>query len=124
MEATQTGASHGAASVAENLTAVEEAAKKLQEELAMVLDGLADLRHSVKAAEETAGDRQSDLLRKEVTDVLRQQATGLDDMSRAVQALPRRWARFELQTSQRKSLMLNIKARQRQEKQFREEGKP
>ncbi|CAK0840953.1 unnamed protein product [Prorocentrum cordatum] len=52
-------------------------------------------------------------MRKEATDVLRQQAEALEAMADAVKAFPRRWARMELSTSQRKTLMLSIKARRK-----------
>ncbi|CAK0840954.1 unnamed protein product [Prorocentrum cordatum] len=50
---------------------------------------------------------------EEATDVLRQQAEALEAMADAVKAFPRRWARMELSTSQRKTLMLSIKARRK-----------
>mmetsp|Transcript_23528 Transcript_23528/g.50084 ORF Transcript_23528/g.50084 Transcript_23528/m.50084 type:complete len:129 (+) Transcript_23528:1201-1587(+) len=101
----------------DRIAAMEQAAQQLQDDLANVLSGLADLKEHTRPAEATAGDRQADRMRKEVGDVLRMQTEGLVEMSRSVQAFPRRWARLEVNTSQRKSLLLNIKARRRRDQE-------
>jgi len=104
-----------AESMGDQISAMESAARRLQEDLALVLGGLGDLRERMQSAEQTAGDRSADGMRKEVGDTLRQQTDSLEAMDSTVQTFQRRWARFEVNTSQRKSLMLNIKARRLQE---------
>eukprot|EP00747_Dinoflagellata_sp_TGD_P165877 gnl/TRDRNA2_/TRDRNA2_187845_c0_seq1.p2 gnl/TRDRNA2_/TRDRNA2_187845_c0~~gnl/TRDRNA2_/TRDRNA2_187845_c0_seq1.p2 ORF type:complete len:120 (-),score=30.54 gnl/TRDRNA2_/TRDRNA2_187845_c0_seq1:56-415(-) len=105
--------------LADRIAEMEAEARRLQDDLNEVLRGLADMKsHSLlQSAEQTSGDKQSDKMRKEMADVLRQQTEVLQAAGREVQAFPRRWARFELNTSQRKSLMLNIKARRQCEEQ-------
>mmetsp|Transcript_63839 Transcript_63839/g.120930 ORF Transcript_63839/g.120930 Transcript_63839/m.120930 type:complete len:140 (+) Transcript_63839:87-506(+) len=116
------GAAGGQVAPAEPLIAqlgtMEEAARRLQEDLTTILGGITEFKRDVQAAEDTAGDRQSDVMRKEAGDVIRQQTEILDQMALSVQAFPRRWARLELNTSQRKSLLLNIKARRRKEQEL------
>mmetsp|Transcript_127263 Transcript_127263/g.360170 ORF Transcript_127263/g.360170 Transcript_127263/m.360170 type:complete len:119 (+) Transcript_127263:86-442(+) len=101
--------------LAGQIASMEEQARRLQEDLAVVLSGLAEIRGSVRAAEDTAGDRHSDKMRKEVEDVLRRQTQALEAMAQTAQDFPRQWARLEIHTSQRKALMLNIKARRRRD---------
>eukprot|EP00933_Yihiella_yeosuensis_P008665 TRINITY_DN11424_c3_g1_i1.p1 TRINITY_DN11424_c3_g1~~TRINITY_DN11424_c3_g1_i1.p1 ORF type:complete len:126 (+),score=30.82 TRINITY_DN11424_c3_g1_i1:82-459(+) len=110
-------AEDGNVSVAARIQTMEAAAQRLQGELSIVLEGLAALREKCQVTEETAGDAQSDLLQKEVSDVLKVQAAALNEMISSTEAFPRRWARLELNTSQRKSLMLSVKARRRRDQQ-------
>eukprot|EP00441_Pelagodinium_beii_P019769 CAMPEP_0197655042 /NCGR_PEP_ID=MMETSP1338-20131121/39214_1 /TAXON_ID=43686 ORGANISM="Pelagodinium beii, Strain RCC1491" /NCGR_SAMPLE_ID=MMETSP1338 /ASSEMBLY_ACC=CAM_ASM_000754 /LENGTH=121 /DNA_ID=CAMNT_0043230611 /DNA_START=32 /DNA_END=397 /DNA_ORIENTATION=+ len=102
-------------SIPGRIALAEEQVHKLQEELSTVLAGLADLKEQVQNAEDMKGDQQSDRLRREISDVLKTQASALEEMVRSTQGFPRRWARLELNTSQRKSLMLTIKARRARE---------
>ncbi|CAE8629713.1 unnamed protein product [Polarella glacialis] len=102
-------------SIGARITASEAAIHRLQDELVTVLDGLGALREQVRAAEDMAGDPQSDRLCREVSDVLKTQVSALEEMVRATQGFPRRWARLEVNTSQRKSLMLSVKARRRRD---------
>merc|ERR1719198_1566832 len=101
----------------ERVQAMEDAVGRLQGELSTILGGLAKLKEQVGSAESLAGDRASDQMRKEVGDALRQQAEAVQMMEQTVQTFPRRWARFEVNTSQRKSLLLDIKARRKQQAQ-------
>lgn len=99
----------------EDIGSLERAARQLQEDLGTILNGLEDLRHRIQPAEETAGDGQSDKMRKEIADILRRQTMTLEDVSQTVQDFPRHWSRCELNTSQRKALMLNMKARRKKD---------
>ncbi|CAJ1342681.1 unnamed protein product, partial [Effrenium voratum] len=89
----------------------EAHALRLQEELTTVLRGLAALKERVRDADDLSGEPQSENLRREIDEVLRRQGLVLEEMVRSAETFPRRWAEFELNTSQRKSLMLSIKAR-------------
>ena len=84
---------------------------RLQEELSTILRGLAILKEQVRDADDLAGDAESQKIRQEVDDVLRRQGSILEEMVKSAESFPRRWAQFELNISQRKSLMLSIKAR-------------
>merc|ERR1719261_1658050 len=99
----------------ERVQQMEEAVSRLQGELSTILGGLGELRQQLGSAETIAGDRHSDNMRKEVGDALRQQTEALQMMEQTVQTFPRRWARFEVNTSQRKSLLMDIKARKKQQ---------
>merc|ERR1719301_167352 len=103
------------ASAVEHVQQMEEAVSRLQGELSTILGGLGKLREQLGPAETMAGDRASDNMRKEVGDALRQQTEALHMMEQTVQTFPRRWARFEVNTSQRKSLLMDIKARKKQQ---------
>mmetsp|Transcript_4322 Transcript_4322/g.10626 ORF Transcript_4322/g.10626 Transcript_4322/m.10626 type:complete len:137 (+) Transcript_4322:56-466(+) len=100
--------------LSEQLDALEDATRRLVNDLNAILDGVQDLRESTKSTEASTGVASADKMRREVSDVFRMQTAALRDMDRSVQDFPRRWARFELHTSQRKTLMLNIKARRKQ----------
>eukprot|EP00930_Biecheleria_cincta_P100622 TRINITY_DN92231_c0_g1_i1.p1 TRINITY_DN92231_c0_g1~~TRINITY_DN92231_c0_g1_i1.p1 ORF type:complete len:141 (+),score=25.75 TRINITY_DN92231_c0_g1_i1:40-423(+) len=106
-------------SIGTRIASAEAAVHRLQDELSTILEGLGSLKEEVRNAEELAGDQQSDRLRREISDVLKTQTAALEEMVSSAQGFPRRWARLELNTSQRKSLMLSIKARRLRD---REEG--
>ncbi|CAK9097845.1 unnamed protein product [Durusdinium trenchii] len=95
------------------ISQTEAQALRLQEELSTILRGLAVLKEQVKNADELAGEVETEKLRLEVDDVLRRQGTILEEMVKSAESFPRRWAQLELNTSQRKSLMLSIKASSR-----------
>merc|ERR1719240_495368 len=112
MEATNDSVSAKAAVVE-----MEDAVSKLQGELSAILGGLAKLRQQLEPTETLAGDKASDKMQKEVADAMRQQTEALQMMEQTVQTFPRRWARFEVNTSQRKSLLMDIKARKKQQQE-------
>ncbi|CAL1171208.1 unnamed protein product [Cladocopium goreaui] len=98
-------------SLCSRISETEATAHRLQEELSTILRGLAALKEQVRDADDLAGDTETEKIRQEVDDVLRRQGTVLEEMVKSAESFPRRWAQFELNISQRKSLLLSIKAR-------------
>mmetsp|Transcript_54323 Transcript_54323/g.115966 ORF Transcript_54323/g.115966 Transcript_54323/m.115966 type:complete len:161 (-) Transcript_54323:49-531(-) len=95
----------------ERVEAMQTSARRLQEELTILIEGLDNLKESMHAVESLRGDRHPDKMRKEVLDTLRDQTSGLEEMRNCLEAFPRRWAKFEVNTCQRKALMVAVKAR-------------
>ncbi|CAE7618445.1 unnamed protein product [Symbiodinium necroappetens] len=111
-------------SLERRISRTEAQAQRLKEEVATVLRGLAALKEQVKSADDLAGDPGSEDMRREIDEVLKRQTEVLEEMVKSTESFPRRWAQFELNTSQRKSLILSIKARKAHDRVLRGDGSP
>ncbi|CAE7414791.1 unnamed protein product [Symbiodinium natans] len=80
---------------------VKAQAHRLKEEVVTVLRGLAALKEQVKNADDLTGEPETEKMRVEIDEVLKRQTEILEDMVKSTESFPRRWAQFELNTSQR-----------------------
>lgn len=120
--------------VVSSIEAMESGITRLEQELTQLRERLGEVRSLVRSATvvgasaaaqgdagggatggqdayDVIGDPNAKRMLREVEDTIRQQAEALGMMEQSVQAFPRRWSRFEVNTDRRKTLMLDLKSR-------------